>query len=264
MYYHYTDINGLYGILLNKQLWLTDSRFLNDHTEGTEIFSYLEKAFEKLGVSGNDLKLTMKKFSDLSVGLDSYTTSFSTEADLLSQWRGYCPSDGGYCLGFKSLDREQFEVFGSGASLKHWLIDPQPCIYLEDKKIQLANSIANTLLEWLRGDESKDHLKYHFMIQFHQMKLLYKSSHFKEESEARVIVNVHDDSKAIPVFRTKSNLVVPYLNLMFQPKIIEEIIIGPSSKKELAKIGLQNFLKSLGPDFAHINIHHSSIPYRNI
>ncbi|PHS65451.1 MAG: hypothetical protein COB09_06765 [Thalassobium sp.] len=264
MYYHYTDINGLYSILLNKKLWLTDSRFLNDHTEGTEIFSYLEKAFEKLGVNGSDLKLTMKKFSDLSIGIDSYTTSFSTEADLLSQWRGYCPSSGGYCLGFKSLDRNQFEVLGDGTSLTQWLIDPQPCIYLEDKKIQLANIIANTLLEWLGGNESKDHLKYQFMMQFHNMKMLYKSSHFKEESEARVIVNVHNDQMAIPMFRTKSNLVVPYLNLIFQPRIIKEIIIGPSSKKELAKLGLQIFLKSLGPDFAHINIRHSSIPYRNI
>ena len=31
--YHYTDLNGLQGIISNKDLWLTDSRYSNDSEE---------------------------------------------------------------------------------------------------------------------------------------------------------------------------------------------------------------------------------------
>jgi len=31
--FHYTDLNGLQGILSNADLWLTDSRYLNDSEE---------------------------------------------------------------------------------------------------------------------------------------------------------------------------------------------------------------------------------------
>ena len=33
--YHYTDLNGLLGILESKELWATDVRYLNDASEAT-------------------------------------------------------------------------------------------------------------------------------------------------------------------------------------------------------------------------------------
>ena len=32
--FHYTDAPGLFGIITNKELWFTDTRFLNDVSEG--------------------------------------------------------------------------------------------------------------------------------------------------------------------------------------------------------------------------------------
>lgn len=263
MYYHYTDIHGLNGILNNRVLWLTDSRFLNDETEGLEIFDYIKEALKKRHRSESDIKFTIDMFIRLSRNVTSYTTSFSHESDLLSQWRGYCPNDGGYCLGFKDLNMESLDVFGSNGSLKQWLRAPDQCYYFEDEKAKIADHIVEFLLKWIKNDDAFDHinLKIKFLNEFHNMNLLFKNVHFHEEREFRVIAQVHEPTS--PFFRSKSNLLVPYLSLKFKPNILSEIVIGPCKNKDLAHLSLKEFLNTLGQEFEHVEVKYSSIPYRN-
>jgi len=87
--YHYTDINALSNIITNRELWLTHASFLNDHTEGQELFTLLTEIFQS---EPNIIKLL--KFVDKTS--EAYCLSFSQDKDLLSQWRGYCPGVGGY------------------------------------------------------------------------------------------------------------------------------------------------------------------------
>lgn len=119
--FHYTDINGLYGILENNNIRCTHISYLNDHDEffhGLEIFNEvlqkydngqpgLEKfknrfKIDKLSKNPEEFKLAIEKFN-------IYVFSLSAEKDDLNQWRSYSNGDDGYSI----LIRFDSEYFNS-------------------------------------------------------------------------------------------------------------------------------------------------------
>ena len=136
--YHYTNYQGLLGILESQCIWATHFQFLNDESEfqlfKKELNEHLEPTVDKayddfikqdagakkfLKDSGKSFKEVVK--SETSVlakaiysGHDDqfYISSFSGESKtndieqnengLLSQWRAYGP-DGGFILVFNTL-----------------------------------------------------------------------------------------------------------------------------------------------------------------
>lgn len=93
IYYHYTSLETLWAILETETLRATQARFSNDSEEikkGVCIMEELcaqrqdgplEKCANRLkGGNGEDI--------------DCYITCFCGDSDVLSQWRGYCRSDG--------------------------------------------------------------------------------------------------------------------------------------------------------------------------
>jgi Protein of unknown function (DUF2971) len=136
--YHYTNAQGLRGIVSNQTLWATHYRFLNDTSEGFALEQHLVAVFDQ------EIKsLALEKSKDKSFSAHSKKTviaalaaengkhreilakalfnsmiraaddiapffviSFCTHAEaelaangILSQWRGY-GEDGGYCVVF--------------------------------------------------------------------------------------------------------------------------------------------------------------------
>lgn len=137
--YHYTNEQGLYGILENQCVWATHYKFLNDYSE---IVLFREKLIEFLYPSTLDFyKELIPKYPnaqqvisdeggligmvkhDIEVFVDSsykalsheiYIASFCkehidnhiNENGLLSQWRAY-GGDGGFAIVFKSHGLEE-------------------------------------------------------------------------------------------------------------------------------------------------------------
>jgi hypothetical protein len=126
--YHYTDQNGLLGILNYDCLWATHHRFLNDLSERQEAVRVFLEAIGRRASYANSAGPTHKiaevyhgqvQQSVLieSQAIDAYFVSFSREeydpelprhgqmlGDRLSQWRGYAQDRQGFSLGFdKSL-----------------------------------------------------------------------------------------------------------------------------------------------------------------
>ena len=104
--YHYTDAQGLLGMIRTQRLWATNIRFMNDPTEvayaaGLVRRSVLEqgerysKPLVKDIARGIDALLKLYETED-----DKYICCFCEDGDLLSQWRGYGAVGGGYSLGF--------------------------------------------------------------------------------------------------------------------------------------------------------------------
>ena len=142
--YHYTDAAGLMGILGSGKFWATDLAYLNDHTEFTHGANEVRRVYKRMSKpERDDIETAMlpafvgrlhddqslanfaalPNMSVLDVLLRELlpsiramfifgVTCFCEEGDLLSQWRGYAASAGGYALGFNSkllrssLDRE--------------------------------------------------------------------------------------------------------------------------------------------------------------
>lgn len=110
MLYHYTSLQGLIGILNTQSLWASHCEFLNDSQEYFEAIDYLKQQTSALWMEDDYLSPIAWMMRDVLEELKNseiYTTSFSENADLLSQWRGYCDQGIGVCIGFnKSLIKE--------------------------------------------------------------------------------------------------------------------------------------------------------------
>lgn len=124
--YHYTSNQGCFGILKEKEIWMSDIRKSNDNREMMLFFpevmhviikKYDENPFEFeiMGLEGKEavrhLVWMTQDFieEDLQNGaISNFVVSFSREPDLLSQWRGYADNAKGCCLAF---DQEMMEAY---------------------------------------------------------------------------------------------------------------------------------------------------------
>ena len=108
--YHYTSLEAFRSIIVNKQLWMTNIKYLNDSSElihGIDIaLSVVLKHLESNDKSSSFLSgfitrnLTAETLSKMR--MSACVASFSEEADSLSQWRAYSSGGTGVCIGFKS------------------------------------------------------------------------------------------------------------------------------------------------------------------
>jgi hypothetical protein len=92
--YHYTDFAGLQGILESHNLRATYNRVLNDASEQAHAERVLHEELTRLLISSPERQTIS------SDERKRFVTCFCESAKLLSMWRAYAGSGGGYCLGF--------------------------------------------------------------------------------------------------------------------------------------------------------------------
>ena len=227
---HYTDVNGLYGIIKSDSFWLTQREFMNDIAEPYYSQKLIENvlADKKSSFNFEEIK------SRFHFWKNDFILSFSTEIDSIHQWNYY--SGGyGYCITFKKESimkclREKITENTLG-----------PVIYDEDiqkKSIELLISSIEGLEENSNGYENYYYSIEKWLMSFYS---LFKQKNHNCEKEVRFIVN----NTTLPVkYRIRNNIIVPYISLENLKLPIHEIWIGPKINKKLAKPGLEKFLQS--------------------
>src|ERR1043166_9672816 len=108
--WHYTDANGLFGIINSNRLRFTDARFLNDRTERVYGATLLAEALKDEAQSGDPHGLIRGiQLMQESYMLPSrqFVCSMSGTNESISQWQRYAAGGNAYSLGFKvsELDR---------------------------------------------------------------------------------------------------------------------------------------------------------------
>jgi len=115
--YHYTDAQGLLGMLKTHRLWATNRRFMNDPTEAEYAATVIRNIVKGRDAESHLAAIVANKkrrqmVSDrvtkainqiLAWYVDDdehYLICFCENGDLLSQWRGYGSVGGGYAVGF--------------------------------------------------------------------------------------------------------------------------------------------------------------------
>ncbi|WP_028304422.1 DUF2971 domain-containing protein [Oceanospirillum maris] len=290
--YHYTSIGGLKGMLDSQSLWMTDINYLNDSEEGKDFIAHInnflcQSDFEqiveksKLWSLIKDLDFIRSAIIEFAspdffdeAKLDSYSISFSAKPDLLSQWRGYCPPEGGLCLGFSGLESiSSISGYEGDDNSDEYYIYHSSCLYGEHEKNAATINFINSYLDliyniYLRGVNDRkykpniDEMFEIFTFYFNNL-TIFKNKHFMEESEFRIIANCKREI-VNPNFREKMNILIPYIKLNFNTENLKRIIIGPCADQALAEQSLQRFLGSFGSDFEHVKIECSDIPYRQL
>jgi hypothetical protein len=160
--WHYTSIQGFYGITTSQTIYATDYRFLNDREEVIHARKIAKELIDEYPDSDAD-GFEPKKAVGMVIydifrpngGLFNpdnvlcHVTSFSGKRDDLSQWRGYSNGSNGHSLGF-SIKRlqpisitcniswfEQMRANGFPSTFA-------PCVYHDiNKKILLRYALTN-------------------------------------------------------------------------------------------------------------------------
>lgn len=290
--YHYTNAQGLQGIIESQQLHATDINYLNDAEEHIHFCEkrlpeLLDRMWEDcseeerttiigLGYGGkkNFQHDMLSSFSKSVPNNSSFTVSFSIppsiypDDGLLSQWRAY-GRDGGYAIEFSTADLVQqvqselerfhypYAVF---APTHYGLEMSQEREHLENR---FLNDVKKTVLNY-------DSLIFSFpLLQGHlaALSILVKHPGFREEREFRMAfvrpdLAIHDSEKAARAnplcFRPGS--LKPYIAL-FEKKMglpIQRIIVGPHPEKEKRKAAVEALLRQNNIKAEVIT---SSIPY---
>ncbi len=263
--FHYTSQQGLLGIIKDKALWLSSIRHLSDAKE----FGYaVELARSKLnhrlqaergpwnGYYGKVLERldAIDAIQDLVL----FVGSFSETADLLSQWRAYAPSGGGFSIGF---EHEYLKTMANKQGLRI-----MKCIYdLREHEAILENLInrAGTLV---KNGECEQAVA-GFFVGLLRVAPALKDASFYEEREWRVVSDVLNPSDAKPKFRVGKSMLIPYQEFKLaaggQKMSVSRIIVGPTPHMSLSISSLAYLLSTSTNVDQTYSIEHSRVPYRS-
>lgn len=281
--YHYTSTEGMYGIISDGCLWATDASYLKD---ASELINGLELVDEILNVVDTTttewleptrefVRGTSKAIKAVFVDeLYAYIVSFSTEADLLSQWRAYSGPKGsvGYALGFDRslLDRqtEQCETPFDLEAVAYGIEQQRHAIILAsaNSQIKTLDEIVSIAAE-LQDNEPTLALQSRTREVWRQLIIdvgktvaRFKDGYFSEEREWRLIGCEDRTSKRSNVeFRTSELGLTPYIRFPIRQEQgtnspLVEVRVGPSPDPDRAVDAVRRLLDAKGYDCGAISV----------
>jgi hypothetical protein len=259
--YHYTDQRGLLGILAARPeerfIRATQIQHLNDRNEAMHALGFatttLRSWSEWWGKFDRDSDIP-KRLEHIEASILAFKevgiASFSSNGDLLSQWRAYGGSTGGYAIGF------------SGDDL-HNLVAPDDvrlgqCIYEESRQ---KGVVVGLIREWSAysgvGPVASAQT---IALEWHRIAPLLKHPAFEAEQEWRLITGPMTGDKERLGFREGRTMIVPYLNVSLANVQIHEIVIGPTVQHDLSRNSVDMLLAARG---LRTVTRLSDVPYKN-
>ncbi|MCA8504686.1 hypothetical protein LGN13_23600 [Burkholderia multivorans] len=104
MIYHYCDATAFLSIIQEKKLWLSNTRKMNDHSEGFVIERSLLGRIQEAHAADDgivaDSALDRVKQALATARPELYACCFSRERDSTSQWLNYADRARGFAIGF--------------------------------------------------------------------------------------------------------------------------------------------------------------------
>jgi hypothetical protein len=273
-FYHYTDIKGFQGIVTSKEFWLHDAYFSNDYTEHRLI---LKQAVARLKALANEARNSRfcQKLADSLVGVSihPYVCCFSSEPDLLSQWRAYSDDGAGFSIGFSaaSIDNLCVAHLNKKPIISFHEIEYDP----DEQEVRLIGLIDRALRRYLDRIPDKDAGYGYEGIEIataHSevwtLATLCKNRGFREEAERRLVAMPSaNDSPPPPIdvssicFRPRGQYLVPYFRIPFKPEDIVEIYLGPKNHEREVRDVIEMLLWKHGFDAGRIEIKNSDATY---
>ncbi|AYN25661.1 DUF2971 domain-containing protein (plasmid) [Buttiauxella sp. 3AFRM03] len=259
--YHYTDLNGLKGIIENDCFWATNFYFLNDAQELQHGMQCIVSSLEYLKdeFSGRSLKFirdAMTKF-ELFEARHMYNISFCRDSDLLSQWRGYGAKQG-VCLEFESEELFESLSFSECASISGEVIYTKPDSTPKAKS-KITDFFRREDIAKLIADDPFHEIIYSADFA-RKATPFFKHESFSEEKEFRIVIQPINRLNNVKV-RVNDYGLIPYLEIKAKTKLpLKSVKIGPCKDKWLMTEGIQFLLQSKG--YTDIPCSYTETPYR--
>ncbi len=268
---HYTNLQGLIGIIENNEFWLSDHRFVNDELEyeyGKQLSVSVisEMACSEGGAEFRKFLQRLQESIQKPSSRGIYIGSMSFSPDKLDQWKGYGNSSESICIKFEG----DFELWNAGNSHPTH-IQQQRVIYDECEQRDLIRAIVKIFKE--RYDEFQQ-FPYPFLRDLawliESQFILFKHPEYTSENELRLtIANLNHilDSKK-PKHRVANGMVIPYISTKYiskdaDPAInrlpIKEIIVNPTCRSDLLE-SVRVFVTNMG--YTDVQVIESRIKFR--
>jgi len=272
--YHYTSTIGMKGILNDNSIWLTHYKYLNDSSEREYTYRLLRECLEKNSkkndrefyeeamkcIYDKDILKTRRVYKGLYQLKDYYVASFSRSKDSLSLWNYYT----------KNVDKTGYNIRFKLPLLKEALKGKKVIAYKviydvkkQKERLFLLINAFNTAWHSKCEDYFSKLLMSLFVEIVDGISMYFKHPAFREEQEVRLIYEDTNEDNCEYKFREMSGIMVPYIEMKFNPKCVEGIGISPTQRDELACEGIYKFLQYKG--YLHVkrnDIVISSIPLK--
>jgi hypothetical protein len=276
--YHYTNDNGLKGILEGK-LWLTDIFDLNDPSELKLGLKYFVKALENKIFDGYpEGKRLAECFKILGYKeiiektAHYFVLSFSKFPDDLGQWRAYANNGCGFAIGF---DRKIIEgAFQKEDESDNYEYSTFPVTYNDSLLTKIQNELVeklyhDILLKYpnlLDNDTLLKEICFILFTRILYINLFFKHQAYYSEQEYRFLQIHSADPLPNVKFRSHPYSLIKYREfdwLNLASKALKEIVIGPSEdNQQKAHQFAKDCLQAAGIDSVKLIL--SNIPYRGI
>jgi hypothetical protein len=267
--YHYTSVEGLFGVVQSGQLWLSDYSYLNDTRElshGADLIGEVAAEFLSSESRPQAADLLQHWVKDLQAPVHRVcVASFSAAGDSLSQWRAYGP----IAIGFEPRD----------ISLHAYRANLRPVEYQRDRQRALVELHLHHMREAYLFDLHEERLEriedvYHNTDRLVELIAFFKDPAFAGEEEYRLAFIEHPDlmpslgqSSSVKRFRVTRGRIIPYvLSDELEPVLsggrplaIREVVLGPGSDATLER-GVREFLAH--SKMGEVVVKRSRVPYR--
>lgn len=265
--FHYTDLDGVAGILESRYLWLSKVSTLNDTSEiNLAVQHFKTLAHEAAGSLAMD---EAKLLQAAAEALDHFRRtnicvgSFCEEEDQLGQWRSYGNDGRGIAIGFASAELVRL------AREHH--VRLVRCVYDPAQHVRITKDLAGLLLAEYRreratGEEAWRALIGRFVSTFLLIAPVIKDSHFGQEREWRLVSlpRPPDDPNLTAVLsgnQASVRFVLPLFDAgAVESRVISSILIGPTVDPENIADAVDVLARHRG--FRIPSIRHSRVPYR--
>jgi len=255
--YHYTDANGLIGLVKSGCIWATHVSKLNDSSENKHGMSLVMNFLQKN--TSKSLKPLINKTLLKLQSVDTFVACYSTEHDLLSQWRNYTGTQVGYSIGLETC---HMAVSDGTIPLL------EPVIYKEQTAINVLSTLLNKVEKFVR-ENSFGEVEVGYLLGFLQATLnniacTIKHPKFEEENEYRHFYQPDYSELNLPQhFRNGQFGLTPYVNINFIEKSrlpLKSITIGPCQDFDLESNSVKMLLHN--NSYKDVEIIQSEIPLR--
>lgn len=269
--FHYTDGNGLMGILGREaSIRFSDVLFVNDGSEifyGIQLFDSVLEDFLQ-GKSDRDKRFAHKVSEVIREHWKSHRAvifCLSEENNLLNQWRDYGKGVVSYSI---EIDVPSF-VRAADCSFRTILFK---MIYDRQKQTEILLDLISNLYNmmsklyddnFIETDDDETILSFSCALQINWLLYRFKNPAFVAEREWRFMSDISRmPPEGIKHFKDSGLGVVPYYEWRLSDKTaklpVKSVIVGPSPFAQVSHFALDIFLESMGykipSDFSTIPI----------
>jgi hypothetical protein len=265
--FHYTDFDGVSGILATRSLWLSKVSTLNDtseiHLAVQQFKARAAQAAERLPSDEAEFVREAAVHLEDARRTNICVASFGEQADQLEHWRSYANDGRGIALGFRGAALREA---GAGHDVR--LLR---CVYDRATHARIVEDLLQLLLQALRAVRPRDAAARQVLVEdfrgaFLMTAPVIKDAHFAGENEWRLVSmpRTPEDPRVTAILtgnQASVKFVMPFCAESAAPStILSSVVIGPTEDPDNVADAVEVLCRRHGFDAPDVRF--SQIPYR--